>query len=49
MERRLEQDPDQRKLIYDTHQSSYSNQGHTYGDALTEKERRAVLEYIKTF
>jgi len=32
---------------YDTTLPGYSNQGHTYGDELTEEERRAVLEYLK--
>jgi cytochrome c553 len=44
-----EQEPDKRKLIYDTQLPGYSNQGHTYGNVLTEEERWAVLEYIKTF
>jgi mono/diheme cytochrome c family protein len=33
---------------YDTTQGGYSNSGHTYGDALTDSERNAVLEYLKT-
>ncbi len=32
---------------YDTTLPGYSNQGHTYGDELSEEERRAVLEYLK--
>ena len=43
-----EQNPDKRKLVYDTRLPGYSNQGHTYGDALTEAQRWAVLEYLKT-
>jgi hypothetical protein len=43
-----EQNPDKRKLIYDTQLSGYSIQGHAYGDTLTEEERWAVLEYIKS-
>ena len=39
---------DERKRIYDTRLPGYSNQGHTFGDALTSDERRAVLEYLKT-
>ncbi len=42
------QDPEERKRIYDTSRLGYANQGHTYGDALTPDERRAVLEYLKT-
>lgn len=37
----------QRK-IYDTTQSGRGNQGHTFGDAFTDAERRAVIEYLKT-
>jgi hypothetical protein len=40
--------PDEQKLVYDTSFFSQSNGGHTFGDALTAKERRAVLEYLKT-
>lgn len=41
-------DREQRKRIYDTTLPGYSNAGHRFGDALTDAERRAVLEYIKT-
>jgi mono/diheme cytochrome c family protein len=41
-------DPNQKKLIYDTTQTAYSNAGHTYGDALSSGDRTAVLEYLKT-
>jgi len=41
-------DPDERKRIYDTTLSGYSNAGHAFGNALTETERRAILEYLKT-
>ncbi len=34
--------------IYDTRRPGNSNQGHTYGDELTDDERRALLEYLKT-
>jgi len=34
--------------IYDTTLLGYGNGGHTYGDQLTEENRRAVLEYLKT-
>ena len=33
---------------YDTTQRGYGNQGHTFGDDLTDEERRALLEYLKT-
>ncbi|NUM79795.1 hypothetical protein HUU42_03235 [bacterium] len=33
---------------YDTRRRGYSNQGHTFGDGLSEEERRAILEYLKT-
>jgi mono/diheme cytochrome c family protein len=38
----------ERRKIYDTTQPGRSNQGHTFGDDLTEDQRRAVLEYLKT-
>lgn len=38
---------DKRK-IYDTTLPGRGNAGHTYGDHLTEDERKAVLEYLKT-
>lgn len=37
-----------RKHIYDTTYYSQSNAGHTFGDDLTDDERRAVIEYLKT-
>jgi mono/diheme cytochrome c family protein len=40
--------PAEQKLVYDTSAWSQSNAGHTFGDHLTTKERRAVLEYLKT-
>jgi mono/diheme cytochrome c family protein len=33
---------------YDTTLPGFANGGHTFGDALTETERRALLEYLKT-
>lgn len=39
---------DERRLIYDTSYFSQSNRGHTFGDHLTDEERRAVIEYLKT-
>lgn len=35
-------------LIYDTTLPGYGNQGHTYGDDLTEEERKNLVEYLKT-
>jgi mono/diheme cytochrome c family protein len=40
--------PYQRRLIYDTTQPGRGNGGHTFGDELTEEQRRAVIEYLKT-
>ena len=34
--------------IYDTTLPGYGNQGHTYGDDLTEDERMDLVEYLKT-
>jgi mono/diheme cytochrome c family protein len=50
---RLDVPPDavpeaERTLVYDTSHWSQSNAGHTYGDHLTDAERRAVIEYLKT-
>ena len=33
---------------YDTTLPGYGNAGHIFGDALTDAERRAVIEYLKT-
>ncbi|NAS13250.1 c-type cytochrome [Poritiphilus flavus] len=33
---------------YDTTLKGYGNQGHTFGDSLSESERQALLEYLKT-
>jgi mono/diheme cytochrome c family protein len=50
----LDQQPDakmpaiERRKIYDTTQPGRGNGGHTFGDALTEQERAAVIEYLKT-
>ena len=41
-------DDDERKFIYDTTQFAHSNGGHTFGDHLTDDERAAVIEYLKT-
>jgi cytochrome c5 len=36
------------KNIYDTTLPSHGNTGHTFGDALTDDQRTAVIEYLKT-
>lgn len=36
------------RKVYDTTKAGRSNGGHTYGDKLSEDERRAVIEYLKT-
>ena len=38
----------ERRKVYDTTQPGRSNVGHTYGDELSEEERGAVVEYLKT-
>lgn len=40
--------PDEARRIYDTTLPGYGNRGHTFGDELSETERRAVIEYLKT-
>ena len=40
--------PYERRKVYDTTQPGRGNGGHTFGDALTEEERWAVIEYLKT-
>jgi len=40
--------PYERRKVYDTAQPGRSNRGHTFGDKLTDGERRAVIEYLKT-
>jgi hypothetical protein len=37
-----------RNALYDTSRLGYGNGGHTFGDKLTDDERGAVLEYLKT-
>ena len=34
--------------IYDTTRYGYGNEGHNFGDALSDAQRRAVIEYLKT-
>jgi hypothetical protein len=38
----------ERRRVYDTTQPGRGNGGHTFGDRLTEDERLAVIEYLKT-
>jgi mono/diheme cytochrome c family protein len=38
----------ERRKVYDTTQPGRGNGGHTFGDHLTDAERRAVIEYLKT-
>ena len=38
----------QRAFIYDSSNSGYGNQGHLFGDHLSETDRSAVIEYLKT-
>jgi mono/diheme cytochrome c family protein len=38
----------ERRKVYDTAQPGRGNGGHTYGDALSDADRRAVVEYLKT-
>lgn len=40
--------PYERRRVYDTTQPGRGNQGHTFGDDLTEAERWAVVEYLKS-
>jgi mono/diheme cytochrome c family protein len=43
-----EPDRELRARIYDTTRTGYGNGGHGFGDDLSEVERRAVIEYLKT-
>jgi mono/diheme cytochrome c family protein len=40
--------PAEARTIYDTTLHGYGNGGHEFGDVLSEAQRRAVLEYLKT-
>lgn len=45
----IEDNPDiDTRWIYDTSVPGYSNAGHRFGDTLTDDDRRALLEYLKT-
>ncbi|MGC3972714.1 MAG: cytochrome c [Pirellulales bacterium] len=37
-----------RRLYFDTTLDGKSTAGHTFGDKLSDDERRAVVEYLKT-
>ncbi|MEW5853403.1 MAG: hypothetical protein AB2A00_31800 [Myxococcota bacterium] len=37
-----------RRHVYDATRPGYANTGHTFGDALHDDERRALLEFLKT-
>ncbi|MFV8754879.1 hypothetical protein ACNOYE_30395 [Nannocystaceae bacterium ST9] len=39
---------DEKKYVYDTSKYGHRATGHTFGDHLTDQERAAVLEYLKT-
>jgi hypothetical protein len=38
----------ERRKVYDTSQPGRGNGGHTFGDELSEEDRAAVIEYLKT-
>ena len=40
--------PEEARRVYDTRRPGRSNAGHPFGDDLTNAERRAVIEYLKT-
>ena len=40
--------PFERRKIYDTSKPGRGNDGHTYGDGLSDEERGQVIEYLKT-
>lgn len=37
-----------KRLVYDTRKIGNGNQGHDFTDALTDQERKAIIEYLKT-
>lgn len=37
-----------KRFVYDTRKLGNSNEGHDFTDVLTEQERKAVIEYLKT-
>ncbi len=36
------------KFTYDTTKDGYGNEGHTFGDSLSDEERESLIEYMKT-
>jgi Cytochrome c len=40
--------PHELRKIYDTSKPGRSNGGHTFGDELTDEQRMAIIEYLKT-
>jgi mono/diheme cytochrome c family protein len=38
----------ERRRVYDTSQPGRGNGGHAFGDSLSETQRKAVIEYLKT-
>ena len=40
--------PHEERKIYDTSKPGRSNAGHIFGDHLTDDQRMAVIEYLKT-
>ena len=40
--------PIEKRKVYDTSKPGRGNRGHTFGDKLSEEERWAVIEYLKT-
>lgn len=47
-DKKSEKDEGTARSMYDTTLPGYSNAGHTFGDALGEGERKAIIEYLKT-
>jgi len=41
-------DPAALRRVYDTSQPGRGNGGHTFGDKLTDEQRRSLIEYLKT-
>lgn len=41
-------DESEARRVYDTTRPGYGNGGHTFGDALSQEERKALIEYLKT-
>ena len=39
---------EEQKWVYDSTRPGFSNQGHDYGNLLSDDERGALLEYLKT-